>query len=329
MTGVRPSESHEPIGPDDFAEGLAGRNEAFRVRILQTMILGALVLRPLPDEVATRVEAFARTMSVDDAMLGVARRFAQGQLGLAAIGFDRNGYTADWSPERAETLRTTTRLDDAWQQAADDPELAGRSADLAHLAADSLGRKVWEFNQARGFGLPRPTRLRPSPPRPARLGPRPRRLRQPRGIGARSLRLHRPRQRRPTGLLAARHDHQASSRPATSPPAPACSKRSPDNSPATAWPNASPMPFAARALSHGPGGEPDIDFLALDWFALAEQPIHELQDRFGIVPKSTLAIRAGSVGPWQPGGISPFQHDTGRQAAAAQGRTYNTYGATP
>ena len=71
------------------------------------MILGALVLRPLPDEVAARVEAFARAMSVDDAMLGVARRFAKGQLGLAAVDFDRNGYTADWAPERSEALRTS------------------------------------------------------------------------------------------------------------------------------------------------------------------------------------------------------------------------------
>ena len=104
-----------PISPEAFAAGLARRNEQFRTRILQTMILGALVLRPLPPEVAERVEAFARAMSVDDGMLAVTQRFAEGQLGLAAVDFDRNGYTADWAPDRTAALHTSTALDDAWQ----------------------------------------------------------------------------------------------------------------------------------------------------------------------------------------------------------------------
>ena len=84
----------EPIGPAELARGMADRNEAFRTRILQTMILGALVLRPLEPEVADRIEAFARAMSVDDGMLTVARRFAEGQLGMAAVDFERNGYAS-------------------------------------------------------------------------------------------------------------------------------------------------------------------------------------------------------------------------------------------
>ncbi|MCB0996250.1 MAG: hypothetical protein KDB21_14230 [Acidimicrobiales bacterium] len=328
MTGVRPSESHEPIDPDKFAEGLADRNEAFRVRILQTMILGALVLRPLPDEVATRVEAFARAMSVDDAMLGVARRFAQGQLGLAAIDFDRNGYTADWAPERAETLRTTTRLDDAWQQATDDPELAARWADLEHLAADSLGRKVWEFYQARGFAFP--GQPGSAPPLLAQhdwvhvladYGSRveselevfafiARANDDPRGFSLLAMVIS----LFETGYLAT---------------GAGLFEAFPGQLSSDGMAQRLADALRRGALSHGLDGEPDVDFLALDWFALAAQPLHRLQARFGIVPKSDLAIRAGSVGPWQPGGISPFQHDTGRQAAATQGRTYNAYGATP
>src|SRR5262245_39000034 len=49
----------EPITADDYAAGLARRNEAFRGRMLQFMLLGALVLRPIPSEVAARVGAFA------------------------------------------------------------------------------------------------------------------------------------------------------------------------------------------------------------------------------------------------------------------------------
>ena len=63
MTG-HPAVLHPaPISPIEFAEGLALRNEMFRSRIVQVMLLATLILRPLPDEVAERVEAFARELS--------------------------------------------------------------------------------------------------------------------------------------------------------------------------------------------------------------------------------------------------------------------------
>ena len=45
--------------------------------------------------------------------------------------------------------------------------------------------------------------------------------------------------------------------------------------------------------------------------------------------KSAKAIAAGSVTPWEPGGISPFQYDAGRRAAEGAGRRFDSYGATP
>lgn len=328
MTGVRPGESHEPIGPEVFAHGLAERNEAFRVRILQTMILGALVLRPLPNEVATRVEAFARAMSVDDAMLGVARRFARGQLGLAAIDFDRNGYTADWAPERAEALRTSARLDDAWQQAIDDPELAARWSDLEHLPAISLGRRVWEFYQARGFAFP--GQPGSAPPLLAQhdwvhvladYGSRveselevfafiARANDDPRGFSLLAMVVS----LFETGYLAT---------------GAGLFEAFPGQLSSDGMAQRLADALRRGALSHGLDNQPDVDFLALDWFTLADQPLPDLRARFGIVPKSDKAIRAGSVGPWQPGGISLFQHEAGRHAAAANGRSYRAYGATP
>ena len=83
------------------------------------------------------------------------------------------------------------------------------------------------------------------------------------------------------------------------------------------------------ALSHGLDGEPDVDFLAMDWFAIADRPVSELRDRFGVVAKAAGAETAGSVGPWERGGISPFQFDSAQQAAADAGRPYESYGATP
>src|SRR6478672_13312395 len=105
-----------PVSAEDFAAGLARRDAAFRSRMLQMMIFGALVLRPIPTDVVDRVSEFARAMSIDDGMVEVAQRFAAGQLGLAAFDFQRNGYTSEWSPERSAALHTSAALQDAWSQ---------------------------------------------------------------------------------------------------------------------------------------------------------------------------------------------------------------------
>jgi hypothetical protein len=76
-------------------------------------------------------------------------------------------------------------------------------------------------------------------------------------------------------------------------------------------------------------GNDSIDYLRLDWFELAHLPVDEVRRRFGLRDKSPEARAAGSVGPWQPGGISPFQMKAGRELAAQRGRAYESFGATP
>ena len=76
MTGIPVPHDPEPIGPREYAEGLARRDEGFRTRMVQMMLLGALVLRPLPSVVADQVQAFAVELGVDERMLHVAREFA-------------------------------------------------------------------------------------------------------------------------------------------------------------------------------------------------------------------------------------------------------------
>jgi hypothetical protein len=76
------------------------------------------------------------------------------------------------------------------------------------------------------------------------------------------------------------------------------------------------------ALVHG-----SVDFLGVDWFELAPLTLAEVREHFGIVPKREAAERAGSVGPWEPGGISEFQWAAGKALAQAQDRPYEPYGA--
>jgi hypothetical protein len=77
------------------------------------------------------------------------------------------------------------------------------------------------------------------------------------------------------------------------------------------------------ALCHG-----SVDFLRTDWFTLADLPVEEARIHFGVVPKTLAAVKVGSVGPWQRGGISAFQERTGRELAAREHRPYESFGAS-
>lgn len=328
MTGHRAGSGEVlPIDAEAFGAGMSRRNAAFRNRIVQIMILGALVLRPLPVEVADRVADFASALGVDDGMLDVARKFAAGDLAMAAVDFDRNGYTSDWSPERTGALHATG-LTAAWAMSADDGQLANRWEALGDLPAGTLGRGVWEFYRARGFEFP--GRPGSAPPLLAQhdwvhvlvdygtkveselevFGFIARANDDPRGFSLLAMVVS----LFETGYL----EHGAGL--------------------FDAFPGQlSHEGMAVRvadamrrgALSHGLHGEPDVDFLGVDWFTLADRPVELLREQFGIVAKSPSALAAGSVGPWDVGGISEYQYTTARAAAAASGSSYNAYGATP
>jgi hypothetical protein len=77
------------------------------------------------------------------------------------------------------------------------------------------------------------------------------------------------------------------------------------------------------------GRDQETDFLATDWFEHADRPLQDVRAHFGVPPKSAKAIAAGSVTPWEPGGISSFQYRHGCESAAEQGWEYDSYGATP
>lgn len=73
---------------------------------------------------------------------------------MAAVDFERSGYTAGWSPERSRALHTKAELSEGRASADDDVDLAARWRSLADLPADTLGRRVHEFYRARGFAVP-------------------------------------------------------------------------------------------------------------------------------------------------------------------------------
>lgn len=155
LTGVEVDFSDlEPLGPDDLARGLDATPASFRHRVVQDMVLGELVLRPIPPEVARRVEVYARSLGIDDRFVRVARRYAQGAFGLAWLDLQRSGFAEHWERARMDQLRTSVRLEHQLAAGVEDPVLAAAWMGFADMAPGTLGRSVWDMYRTRGFGLP-------------------------------------------------------------------------------------------------------------------------------------------------------------------------------
>jgi hypothetical protein len=326
LTGVDADEAIDDVGPhalDELDVALADRNLAFRQRIVQQMVLCALVLRPLPDEVVERVAAAAQRLGVDEAMLGMARQLSAGHFALAAIDFERNGYTANWNDEQCRVLHTSGTSAVPWQEAPADPALAARWQALGDLSEGSLGLAVWRFYRARGFHFPGT---------PGSVSP----------LLAQHDWVHVladygatiPNELEVFGFIARANDDPAGfsflamvvslfetgylrSGAGIFEAAPGHLRQQ-----GTAVRLADAM--RRGALTNGSN-----DFLAVDWFTLADQPLAEVRAHFGVVPKSADAVAAGSPGPFDAGGMTSFQYEAGQAAAVARGEAYASWGATP
>ena len=322
---------YRPMTADEYAEALRPRNLAFRTRGVQIALLCALVLRPLPPEVAARIEELARALAVDEGMVQVARRFAEGSLGLAAIDFERNGYTADWGRQARDELHTSQSLAKAWDLAVADPHLAERWASLESLPAGSLGRGVWQLYRARGFAFP------------GSVGSAPPLLAQHDWVHVLADYGTTVESELEVFALIARanDDMRAFSLLAmvvslfeTGYLRTGAGLFQYDMGHFTGTSTGRDMATrVADAMRRGAWcrdtvvNEDSIDFLRIDWFALAALPVEEVRARFSLREKSPAAVGAGSVGPWEEGGISPFQLASGRAAAERDERQYDSYGA--
>lgn len=159
LTGVEVDYSGlEPLGPTELADVLGGRELAYRQRIVHHMVLAELVLRPLPTAVAHRVATYADALGVRDDFVRVARRYAQGAYGLAWMDLQRNGFVEHVSDAGDDEPRPATERVRAgagpFDPAQVDPELAARWQGFEDLPPTSLGRCVWEMYDGRGFALP-------------------------------------------------------------------------------------------------------------------------------------------------------------------------------
>ena len=147
----------EPLAPDALGEVLAGRDLLYRQRIVHHMVLGELVLRPIPVVVAHRVAKYAEALGVKDDFVRVARRYAQGAYGLAWMDLQRNGFVEhvrDAGGEEQNGGRRGAAAPEPADATGVDPELEARWRAFADLPVGTLGNSVWEMYDGRGFELP-------------------------------------------------------------------------------------------------------------------------------------------------------------------------------
>lgn len=310
------------------AEALARRSEGFRMRMVHMMVLSALVLRPLPREVADQVAAYSRELGIDDGLLRTVEQFASSDRALAAVDFERNGYTAGWSDEQTGDLHADDAAPRTWDPAADDPQLAATWEALGDLALGTLGRAVHDFYLARGFAFP--GRPGSAPPLLAQhdwvhvlagYGTKveaelevfafiARANDHPRGFSLLAMVIS----LFETGYLEA---------------GAGLFEAFPGQLSKEGMVERIGDALRRGALTHGIDGAPDVDFMQVDWFALADRTLDELRAWFNVTPKSADAVAAGSVTAWEPGGISEAQLASGIQHAADRGVPYDGFGATP
>ena len=155
LLGVRVDfSSLEPLEAEGLAAAVADRGEDFRRRVVHQMVLGELILRPIPPDVARRVAAYAEALGISDQFVRIARRYAQGAFGLAWLDLHHSGFVEHWENARMDQLKSNVKLEHQLAAGVEDRELAERWLGFQDLAPGTLGRGVWDLYRGRGFGLP-------------------------------------------------------------------------------------------------------------------------------------------------------------------------------
>jgi hypothetical protein len=138
----------EPVDAPTLAAGL------YRRRIVHHMVLAELILVPIPEVVAARVAQYADALGVTDDFIRIARRYAQGALGIAWVDLRRSGFTDRWTTDQMAPLHAAMSMADPFDETAIDAALAARWAAFTDLPAGTLGREVWRMYEMRRWEPP-------------------------------------------------------------------------------------------------------------------------------------------------------------------------------
>jgi hypothetical protein len=152
LGAATPPDDADPIAPAQFADALD--DETLRRRTVQLMVSLEIIGQPVDPATTARVENYASALHVDEAMLSVARDYAQGAFDVAMGDLFRNSYVGAYSTRHAGELTLHETVAPTSPGGTIDPGLAATWNQLETCPAGSLGRAVWDFYQMRGFAVP-------------------------------------------------------------------------------------------------------------------------------------------------------------------------------
>jgi hypothetical protein len=134
-----------PLTPTELAVAITDEN--LRERVVHGMVALEILANPVSPEVVKRVEAYAAALSVDEGMLAVARDYSAGAMSVATGDLLRNSYVAEYNAAHGSDLTQGPT-------GSEDPALAAKWNALQACGQGTLGRTVWDFYQTRGFTFP-------------------------------------------------------------------------------------------------------------------------------------------------------------------------------
>jgi hypothetical protein len=307
---------------NELAVLLRTRDICFRTRVVQVAEVLALADQPLCRRQAQGLRTLAYIAGVDEGMLSVTEQIASGNLLAAKTDYEHKALTAYWDPiENSMPLHTAMLVQNPWDSVYD-KELAALWEDLGKCNEGSLGKAVHSFYKARGFQFP------------GKKGSVSPHLAQHDFVHVlfdygttveaelevfASIAFNHPDPRAFSYLVGVMGVFQSSYFQ--------CINGSFESNPGHMYQYGMPIRFV-EAIARGMASRPH-DLLNVDWFNVAEYQVADIRLAYEIPPKTELAHRLGSYGPFEPGGMSEAQFRRGTIQAVVEGREYNGFGGSP
>ena len=297
----------KPVTAEELHDALADQPERLRHRYAQFLLMLELVAHPLPTAMADAVERYVHALGVQEDLLVLARDYAEQAYGLALTDLARKGYFRDWGNHQnfESKLHLHGRLTTPFEVRDHDEALFAQWSGLERCAEGTLGRKIWEFYQSRGFVFPG-AKGSVSPMLAQHdwvhvladygtvidcelevFGFIAAAIPEPRGFSFLAAIL---------GLFETGDIPQAAGGVLSADPRHLERPGGPER--------------LADALRRGRICNRDV-MTGVDYFEYVDLPIDEARARLNIVPKDEEAVAAGSIGPWHPAGITEYQREAG------------------
>ena len=132
------------------------RDPALRRRLVQAIVTLEMLDDPVPPALATHIRRYARTLDVDEPMVEAARHAARGHLALMYADIQRNSYYTHEAIEQAVDghLWRALRSKFAYSNLVASRSIERRWAALADMPKGSLGHTTAEFYRIHEFPIP-------------------------------------------------------------------------------------------------------------------------------------------------------------------------------